>query len=162
MDNIQAGVPIEQAGQKNAAGNGVVMKQFPLVAIAVAKNISDADMAEFIITYTKATHDSDTAVLASLVHHKFLTSLLKTEPDKLNKKALLHELIRFITPYESRFPNDDGKISTMLSLLSDCIIEKTGKLSLSDEEIIEIFGRGELDPNNPKDIFRSGYVIFTL
>ncbi len=78
MKNIQEGVPIEQAGKKDAAGNGVVMKLFPLAAIAAAKDISDEEMAAFIATYTRATHDSDIAVVASLVHHRFLSTLLRS------------------------------------------------------------------------------------
>jgi len=97
-------VPLEKAGQKDAAGNGVVMKQFPLAAIAAVKDISDDDMAEVINRYTRATHDSDIAVVASLVHHKFLKLMLEANPKRLDKMELLHQLVDFITPYENKYP----------------------------------------------------------
>lgn len=162
MKNIKDGIPLEKSGQKDAAGNGVVMKQFPLAAIAAVKNISDEEMAELINAYTRATHDSDIAVVASIVHHKFLKELLKTESKKLNKKVLLQQIIDFITLYEKKYPQAENKISSMLSRLSAFVDEKSNNISLSDQEIIEHFGRGKIEENNPKNIFKSGYVIFTL
>jgi len=162
MKNIQEWVPLEKSGKKDAAGNGVVMKQFPFAIIAASKNIPDEEMLDMIITHAKATHDSDTAVISSLVHHKFLKALLEIEPGKLDKKELLQRLIDFIKPYEKKYPQDEWKVSSILIKLYDLIDEKTNKISLSDEEIIEQFGRWKLDENNPRDIFKSGYVIFTL
>lgn len=161
MKNIKNGVPLEQAGKKDAAGNGVVMKQFPLAAIATAKNISDEEMATIINTYTRATHDSDIAVVASIVHHKFLKTLLETTPNKLNKIEILDQLIEFILPYEQQYPQAENKVSDMLTMLSTYINE-TGAFTLNDDDIIELFGRGKLDENKPKDIFKSGYVLSTL
>lgn len=154
-------MPLKHAGKKDAAGNGVVMKQFPLAAIAAAKDISDEEMAEIITTYTRTTHDSDIAVVASLVHHKFLKTLLETNPKKINKQELLQQLIAFITPYEQKYPQVENKISDMLTILST-YINDTGAFTLNDQEIVELFGRGKIDANNPKDIFKSGYVLFTL
>jgi ADP-ribosylglycohydrolase len=137
------------------------MKQFPLAAIATAKNISDEEMANIINTYTRATHDSDIAVVASIVHHKFLKTLLETTPNKLNKTEVLQQLIAFILPYEQQYPQVEHKVSDMLTMLSTYINE-TGAFTLNDDDIIEIFGRGKLDESNPKDIFKSGYVLSTL
>jgi len=161
MQNIKEGMSLQKSWMKDSAGNGVVMKQFPLAAIASVKNISDENMAELINTYTRATHNSDIAVVASLVHHKFLKLLLETQPKKLHKMELLHQLIEFILPYEQQYPQAENNISDMLTTLSTYINE-TGAFTLNDDDIIELFGRGKLDENNPRDIFKSGYVLSTL
>jgi len=49
----------------------------------------------------------------------------------------------------------------MLTILST-YINDTGAFTLNDEEIVELFGRGKIDESNPKDIFKSGYVVTTL
>jgi ADP-ribosylglycohydrolase len=147
---------------KDSAGNGVVMKQFPFAAVAAAKNIPDEEMINILITHARATHDSDIAVVSSLAHHKFLKTLLETEPGKLNKKQLLENIIDFIKPYEAQFPKDENKMTQVLSTLHDLIDEKENTLHLTDQEILDTFGRGKLDESNPRDIFKSAYVIFTL
>jgi len=162
MRNIKEWTPLTESWQKGSAGNGVVMKQFPLAAIASVKDIPDEEMAELINTYTRATHDSDLAAVSSIVHHKFLKTLLETEPNKLNKKELTKQLVDFIKPYEAKYPESENKISDLLISLNDMINEETNTLDISDDEIIAKFGRWELDPNNPRDIFKSWYVLFTL
>ncbi len=137
------------------------MKQFPLAAIAAAKDISDEEMAGLINNYTRATHDSDIAVVASIVHHKFLKMLLDMDTKRIDKQEVLHQLIDFIVPYEQQYPEAGNKVSDMLTTLS-LYINDTGAFTLDDDQIIEVFGRGKVDENNPKDIFKSGYVLFTL
>ncbi|MFZ2151386.1 MAG: ADP-ribosylglycohydrolase family protein [Candidatus Absconditicoccaceae bacterium] len=162
MKNIQEGIPLEQSGLKDSAGNGVVMKQFPFAAVAATQDIPEEEMIDMIVTHARATHDSDIAVVSSITHHKFLKTLLETQPGKLNKKELLNNLITFIKPYEEKFPKDENKMTNILSGLRDAIDEETNKLNLSDEEILDKFGRGNIETDDPRDVFKSAYVIFTL
>ncbi len=75
---------------------------------------------------------------------------------------MLQQLIDFIAPYEQRYPKSEGKLTEMLTKLQGDIDRTHNSLSLTDEEIVARFGRGNIDETDQKKIFSSGYVVFTL
>lgn len=54
------------------------MKQSPLAAYEVLSGTSFGAMEQHVADYTRVTHKSPEAVVASLVHHKVLVDLLLT------------------------------------------------------------------------------------
>lgn len=70
------GVPADQCGTKDGAGNGVLMKLAPLVLWQQAKETSAADAQEQWDVLTKFTHDSDIARVCTRVHAEVLSFVL--------------------------------------------------------------------------------------
>lgn len=79
------------------------MKQFPLAVVHYVHNIPQEERDIFIEQYTRATHNSDIAVVGSILHDKFLTELLGYKHATIDLVILLTRLIDFVRPYEQKY-----------------------------------------------------------
>lgn len=136
----------------DTAGNGIMMKQAALAAQEVISDISEEDIAFF----TRVTHNSPEAVVASLVHHKLLVELLLQEGE-LNGYKLLIELRDYANLLEKRESLDQIKdfVSEKLDRILSLTDPSSGRVIATDSEILQTFPWGER-------IGASGYVLTTL
>ena len=140
-------------GAEDSAWNWVIMKQSPYSAYFLAKNTKENDIDTDMAVLTQLTHRHPTAIVASLVHNKFLMELLKTNKE-IDLKELLGYLIEYSKKIEANFlEKDNDKISDLLiNLLEDQ--ENWGLESY--DEILNKYGRWE------QKVYASGYVITTI
>lgn len=154
------------SGKTNGAGNGVIMKQFPLAVVHYVHNIPQEERDIFIEQYTRATHNSDIAVVGSILHDKFLTELLGYKHATIDLVILLTRLIDFVRPYEQKYLDWQTIYSDILDKLTWYVDIMDNRLGIADEEIISEFGRKEEEWDSrvkyPKTIFKSGYVVTSL
>ena len=154
------------SGKTNGAGNGVIMKQFPLAVIHHVHNIPQEQRDKFIEEYTRATHNSNIAVVGSILHDKFLTELLEYPAGNLDVVSLLFRLKDFIIPYEEKYLDAATMYSSILDTLTERVDVMFNALDMTDEEILDVFGwkAEEWDSKIKyrKIIFKSGYVVTSL
>lgn len=137
---MQNGVSYKSSWFPNAGGNGVLMKQFPVAAWCVAKSLDETQIEELVRDYTWATHGWNLALLASLLHNKFLMMLL--QEDTSDTVNILQTLQEYIKPYEQKYPLQSGvSFIQMLQDMQQHINPQTGLLEMSDEQIKKTFAR---------------------
>ncbi len=82
VQRYMRGIPIEACGQKNSAGNGVVMKMAPLALLYIALETDKAEVYRHLDACTQFTHDSLVAKVASRVHYDALNYLVRHPLDQ--------------------------------------------------------------------------------
>ena len=110
------------SGDKNRAGNGVLMKLAPLAFWqAVTPSIDDEEQT---VILTRMTHDSDVAVVASLVHRQVLIHLFNNQ---IEPNDVLDLSVDLATQYENKYLGASDTISSLLKKASSYreINEKT-------------------------------------
>ncbi len=141
-------------GSLDSAWNWVMMKQSPYRAYySINSDKNNEEIDEELKIITQITHSHPTAIVASLVHNRFLTELIKTNKD-LDFASLLDYLIKYSSDIEKEILSEkDDKISILLtSLLEDY---NSGWL-ITYEEILQKYWWGE------QKIWASGYVLTTM
>ena len=149
--------------KKNSAWNWVIMKQSPYAAYFLAKQTTEEIINTNIEIITRLTHNHPTAVVASLVHNKFLMELLKTDKD-IDLKHLLIFLIEFAKEEETKLKNEiteiekkeNKQIDNISDLLKNLLNDQNNWGLKTYDEILEKYGWGK------NIIYSSGYVITTL
>ena len=76
IERLMQGYEPRESGEFEGAGNGVLMKLAPLVFWHYVKNTDPLLADRDVVELTRMTHNSDEAVVASLVHKDVLKSLL--------------------------------------------------------------------------------------
>ncbi len=76
VERMIQGVPPLEAGQKDGAGNGVVMKMGPLAVWQVLCEVDTATRYEQYDMFTTMTHDSDIARVCTRLHGDVIQALL--------------------------------------------------------------------------------------
>lgn len=146
-------IDINKLAEVNTAWNWVIMKQSPYVAYHISQNTINKEIDKDIESLTKLTHIHPTAIVASLVHNRFLAELLKSDKG-INFKDLLKYLIKYSEEIEKNILQENNdKISDLLKSL----LEDQEKWWLkSYDEILDKYWWWD------KQIYSSGYVIITL
>jgi len=149
-------VPYTETWNVNSAWNWVVMKQSPYAAYSLKEDLSQKSIDDNLEILTKITHPHPVAIVASLVHNKFLMELLKSNKD-IDFYDILNDLYHYSSNLENKFYSEEelkelDKISNLILDLMDDYLDWW----LSDEEILEKYGWGD------KQIYASGYVLTTL
>lgn len=125
------------------AGNGVLMKQSPLAAYEALTGTSFGAMEQHVADFTRVTHKSPEAVVASLVHHKVLVDLL------LNGEFDAHAVLTNAWSYAKRFENGDAakglkdRVTDRIERLLDMTDASTGKIVSSDGIVKSAFDWGD-------------------
>lgn len=81
IERIIDGTPPQLAGEKDGAGNGVLMKLSPLVFWQVAQGLDGAERYAQYDQLTAMTHDSDVARVCTRVHGDTLQYILQNDYD---------------------------------------------------------------------------------
>jgi thiamine-phosphate pyrophosphorylase len=81
VERIIEGMSPDLAGEKDGAGNGILMKMSPLVFWQAAKGLSAGERHSQYDQLTTMTHDSDVARICTRVHGDVLHYLLTQEYD---------------------------------------------------------------------------------
>jgi ADP-ribosylglycohydrolase len=92
VQNLFEGISYKKSGIKGGMGNGVVMKLLPL-ATFLLKNPSVNEI-NALRSFTKMTHDSKEAFLATKMHFNAIRYCLKN--DSLNRKLFLNNAIKSV------------------------------------------------------------------
>ena len=77
VERMKQGIPPLEAGEKGAAGNGVVMRMGPLAVWQAFRSIDAYTRHEQYDDFTNMTHDSDMARRCTRLHGDVLTALMK-------------------------------------------------------------------------------------
>lgn len=97
MERYIAGTPTAECGEKDGAGNGVIMKLAPLAYWLIAKHTKPSTAYAVLDEFTSFTHDANVARVASRLHYDTLEHLFINGYDKsyfgtfLYTSALWHE-----------------------------------------------------------------------
>lgn len=138
---------------QESSWNWVMMKQSPYRAYYSINDFSSSEIDENIKTLTKLTHANPTAIIASLVHNRFLIELIKADKD-IDFTLLLDYLIWYAKEQEKDLDEEiNDKISDLLIKLLDDY--KNWWLN-SYEEILAKYWWWD------KKIFSSWYVFITM
>lgn len=77
MERLAQGVSPAESGEKDGAGNGILMKMMPLIHWQVARGINDQKRHEQYDQLTNLTHDSDVARACTRLHGDVVCWLLE-------------------------------------------------------------------------------------
>lgn len=105
IKQLLAGVPISESGNHEdirlGRSNGVIMKLFPLVAFM---ELNDTFSTEFLIEFTRLTHNTNEAIGSSLVFSKLIRAVLNSK--KFNSKMLRQTILEAapISTYPELYP----------------------------------------------------------
>jgi len=152
FERYEQWTPYTETWDENSAWNWVVMKQSPYAAYFLVeweKESIDYDLA----VLTKITHASSVAIIASLVHNRFLIELLKSK-DELDFSSFFNELVKYSENLEYEYYDAENlhEVSNLLKELKNDYDSGW----LSDEKILEKYGWWD------KKIYASWYVLITL
>lgn len=78
MERLAAGTSPEYSGEKDGAGNGIIMKMAPLAIWQTMADVDDSSRSRQYDALTTMTHDSDIARLCTRVHGAVLSRVLET------------------------------------------------------------------------------------
>ena len=99
----------------HSRGNGIMMKQFPysvwfsrIDPQAGTQYDVDTEMEKII----SVTHDTPVAKITWMLHNKTLIYLLLTDPEQLDTKRLLSNLLTFSHHYEDRLIDENDPLYT--------------------------------------------------
>lgn len=79
VERMKQGVPPLEAGEKGAAGNGVVMRMGPLAVWQAFRGVDAQTRYEQYNNFTNMTHDSDMARRCTRLHGDVLMALMKDD-----------------------------------------------------------------------------------
>ena len=111
MDRLASGVSPHESGQKDGAGNGIIMKMAPLVYWQLARETSEIQRHREYDEFTTMTHDSDLARACTRVHGDILHWVMA------HPHASLEELSSFGISVLTQNPTADpnGRVAQALS-----------------------------------------------
>lgn len=124
VQRYMRGIPIEACGQKNGAGNGVVMKMAPLALLYIALETDKAEAYRHLDACTQFTHDSLVAKVASRVHYDALNYLVR---HPLDQAEFGHHVYSSAVYHEGVLNEGTHDTSTALQYLA-----KASELSTKD------------------------------
>lgn len=78
MERLEAGISPENSGEKDGAGNGIIMKMAPLVVWQALAEIDNESRLQQYDAFTTMTHDSDIARLCTRIHGEVLSQVIET------------------------------------------------------------------------------------
>ncbi len=142
FETIRQGGRLLESGV-DTAGNGVLMKQSPLAAYEALSGAGFGAMEQHVADFTRVTHKSPEAVVASLVHHKVLVDLL------LNGEFDAHSALTNAWSYAKRFENGDAakglkdRVTDRIERLLDMTDVSSGRVISSDSVIRSAFDWGD-------------------
>lgn len=162
VQRLKAGTPPTHSGQPDSAGNGVLMKMAPLVLWQVAAEVPADEADQQIIELTQMTHANAEAVIASLVHKRYIERLCKGEtmPD-----GLLARSYNSASMLEDKYSRP-RVLSRMLGTLSlgtfpdfpsrKTIFDLTPKKGFyAPETLAMAYGSFLIQPKAPRSIYRA-------
>ncbi len=157
---LEKGVSWRQSGEPDGAGNGVLMKMAPLVYWHYARPGDDVDSEEQIEQLTRMTHDSDVAVVSSLVHQDVLFGLADTAYTPESIPEVAHQVAR---TYEMDFPGAGsvnsrllGQLAALGSIAPSGIIEITPKGGFyAPETLVMAYGAFAMTPEFPESVIEA-------
>lgn len=165
VERIAEGVSPYESGQKNGAGNGILMKMAPLVYWQLHHVYDDAEKAEQLTQFTRMTHDSDAAVGTTLAHAKLLETLYRD--DEQDFSIQLDGLVDTALAYEADYKLDDAT-STALAGLAEVIWRRGNKFCREDiaelvpgkgfyapETLVMAYGNFALNDTFPHSVYRA-------
>lgn len=142
FEKIRKGAPLLESGI-DTAGNGVLMKQSPFAAYEVLTGTGFGAMERHVADFTRVTHKSPEAVVASLVHHKVLVDLL------LTGSFDAHSVLTNAWSYAKRFENGYAAkglkdwVTDRIERLLDMTDVSSGRVVSSDSVIRSAFDWGD-------------------
>jgi len=131
VENIINLVNWWDAGDKNAAGNGVVMKIAPIGILYGLGKINTIEMITVCSNISKMTHKDERAILGSIIHCRLIDIALNSGFNVL--KTYLNNLSLFTDSLEDY---DLNALSDRLDLIGPNICD------LNDSDIRNLFGAG--------------------
>lgn len=163
IGRLSMGVDPLYSGEINGAGNGVLMKLAPLVYWQHVTGTETALSQQQIIEFTKMTHNSDEAVVCSLVHADTLCDLLGAEGVDANELSGLYaKAIARALRYEAGLGAPPATSDVLKRLPKNGNITRKKILRAAEkggfyapETLLMAYGAFLVEPTFPRSVYRA-------
>lgn len=140
---LKTGIPPEESGAPDGAGNGVLMKLAPLTYWQYVNEVGGGEAFEQTVAYTRMTHGAGEAVVSSLVHSVLMTQLLSLDPyhedAAQHRTAIYRDAIYLAEIYEKDY-DAAATTSTFLRRIADPILHQQPTALSKDVLLAQISG----------------------
>jgi ADP-ribosylglycohydrolase len=165
IGRLSMGIDPLFSGELNGGGNGVLMKLAPLVYWQHVAGIDGEAAEKQIIAFTKMTHNSDDAVVCSLVHAAILNDLLMIESDEQANGMFISLYGRAVTlaeKYEAALDTSAATSTVLKRLLRSGKITRKKVLGAAEkggfyapETLLMAYGSFLIEPEFPASVHRA-------